>query len=1456
MRRLAQLILLIALPFSTLAQDFRDIVINEIYADNNPAAAGFPNLEFVELYNTTDDPIELSGYKINDKAINSYLLAAKSYVAVGKSSIIADFSSAGIPVIDAASFPTLTNSSLHLWLTDPNDDLMDSLTYDLSWYRDGGKDDGGYSLEQINPYLSCSDQNNWSATASVEGGTPGLPNSILDPTPDISSPEVVKFVALNANTIEIEANEPMDTNSAITASWLLDHGGSISGVETMNAYTVKLIVDQDLDPGLTYTLSWSGWRDCAGNETSVSTTTFSFDTSPPQFQSITFRSATILDIKFDEPLSIPEALSKSNYLIDNAIGQPVLASLVAENEVRLTLGSSLTEEQGYTLTISNISDRQGNAIAAPLVIPFIYLNQVGTVTLISATHLAIAFDTQLETSTATNTDNYVVDGQMPVSAFIDPSNALAVHLIFQEEFVENKNLTLTIKYLRSAAGQALSTPDQSFIYDTKPPKFENLEILTSTKLKLFFDEPLSNKLASTTEHYEYDDIYPYHAQLMADQASVVIDFEKAFPTEQESRLYVGGLEDMYGNRMKSRTSKTFRYDPYPPRLDSLHISSPSSLKLYFHESLDVAMASNLPNYEINGLNPVTLELTGPLNKSLEIHYENELPQLDNQTLRISGLSDLYDNMLTTPIEANFDNASLSVSAIQVDDPSTLTLHLNRSYLTLLTDNPASYKVNGKSVITANILSSSIKFSLAESLSPGVHRLAVTNIAGTVLSRSEFTFEVNPKLSGARITNAYTVEVLFEIEIGSAFPSQFTLEGIGSPKTVGISQENRRLLRLSFDQPMLENQAYQLKWTTLQDAYRGVVMGCQSSLIWDTESPIVDRISVINASTLQIFVSEALTESSATHGNNFEVGGHGYASHAKYKVSENLIELSFVQGFVPNQHMLLTIRNLIDMNGNIQSPQQFGFEYKPPVRPSYNDILISEIMASPIEGQHEFIELYNATDQPFDLSGITLRDGTSDAYFTSGNIEPKQSLVFFPDDERLSRWLSLNNSGENLTLLVDEKPLFSISYSDDWHITSEYSEKGHSLEMVDVENPCGLANNWTSSKLPGGTPGHANSQKAQNPDNTPPNFRQAIATGRTSIELVFDEKILPKEFSSSIHIDPNLIIDQVELDQTDYDKIVITFFQDIDPKQKYSIKIDNLTDCVSNLLSSPDNATELIIPVEADSLDVVINEILFNPRSGGVDFVELFNHSDKDIDLYNWTLTDATGDRFIITNEHLALRSKELLALSESNKILAADYPTGDQSKYFEMKGFPSYNDDQDTVFLFDSKGKNIDAVPYDEDYHYSLLKSIEGVSLERISPDLPSNEADTWESASSLVGFATPGLPNSQSISSLSGNGKLEVTPKVFFPDQTGNDDFTTISYHTSLKGNTASITIYSAKGQVIRRLVQNKLLAPSGVITWDGIADNGQLAPIGYYIIHFNAYSPDGHSESIKKTVVLGTRL
>jgi flagellar hook assembly protein FlgD len=150
----------------------------------------------------------------------------------------------------------------------------------------------------------------------------------------------------------------------------------------------------------------------------------------------------------------------------------------------------------------------------------------------------------------------------------------------------------------------------------------------------------------------------------------------------------------------------------------------------------------------------------------------------------------------------------------------------------------------------------------------------------------------------------------------------------------------------------------------------------------------------------------------------------------------------------------------------------------------------------------------------------------------------------------------------------------------------------------------------------------------------------------------------------------------------------------------------------------------------------------------------------------------------------------------------------------------------------------------------------DGVSLERIDFDKPTQDKNNWHSAASTEGFATPTYKNSQFSETGISEDQINVTPEVFTPDNDGDKDFTFINYKFSETGYTINIRIYDANGREIRNLVRNELLGSEGKFQWDGIDNDNQKARIGIYIVYIEVFNLNGKVKKVKKQVVLGAKL
>jgi hypothetical protein len=270
--------------------------------------------------------------------------------------------------------------------------------------------------------------------------------------------------------------------------------------------------------------------------------------------------------------------------------------------------------------------------------------------------------------------------------------------------------------------------------------------------------------------------------------------------------------------------------------------------------------------------------------------------------------------------------------------------------------------------------------------------------------------------------------------------------------------------------------------------------------------------------------------------------------------------------------------------------------------------------------------------------------------------------------------------------------------------------------------------------------------------------------------------------------------------------------------------------------------------------------LYNPKSDGSDFLEIYNNKNKTFDLKD--LRVANRDDGIVENakaindEGYLIFPQQFIAITTDSKNIRDSYYTPNPDWIIEIPSLPSYSDDTGNVVLIDAWETIIDEMAYSEDMQYALIKDLNGVSLERLDFNRASDDVSNWHSASSTVGYATPAYQNSQYNVSTSDGSELTINPEIFSPDNDAYNDILNIHYKMSSSGYTANISIYDTKGRLTKKLVQNSLLASEGVFTWDGLTDARQKANIGIYIIYFEAFNLVGDVIKIKKTCVLATKL
>ena len=261
----------------------RSVVINELYADPTPSN-GMPDAEYIELFNADSLSYELSGWKLVNsttaKTLPSFMLNPNEYV------IICDANSTSLfpNSIGISSLTALTNSGDSLTLLDFNNIVVDMVSYSDEWYNSSEKSDGGWSLEQINPYKICSGKFNWSASNNSVGGTPGTQNNIFNNSPDTQGPQLISWNVNLANQVTLVFNESID--NTLSSNFICTNT-QISNVQFSESNTVVVITfNANLQPETFYTLALSALSDCDGNISNFSIEIYQGKT--PEFGDLIF----------------------------------------------------------------------------------------------------------------------------------------------------------------------------------------------------------------------------------------------------------------------------------------------------------------------------------------------------------------------------------------------------------------------------------------------------------------------------------------------------------------------------------------------------------------------------------------------------------------------------------------------------------------------------------------------------------------------------------------------------------------------------------------------------------------------------------------------------------------------------------------------------------------------------------------------------------------------------------------------------------------------------------------------------------------------------------------------------------------------------------------------------------------------------------------------------------------
>lgn len=580
-------------------------------------------------------------------------------------------------------------------------------------------------------------------------------------------------------------------------------------------------------------------------------------------------------------------------------------------------------------------------------------------------------------------------------------------------------------------------------------------------------------------------------------------------------------------------------------------------------------------------------------------------------------------------------------------------------------------------------------------------------------------------------------------------------------------------------------------------------------------------------------------------------------------------LFFPTSFLEDSLYHLQITNIQDLAMNVLEDTMIVFSFHKLRR---NDVLITEIMADPLPvvalPPVEYIELHNTVNQDFNAKMWKLKIGNSYKHLPDFFLSKKGYVVITAENNvPLLRpycdavygipSLSITDAGQELVLYNQyDEIMHIVVFSELWHRNGIKREGGWSLEMMDTGNPCTGMDNWDSSvDVTGGTPGRRNSVCADNPDMTRPSMLSITVIDSSAIRINFSEEIHLNEYLPNFGIDHGVEVLSCVLVQPYCNAVDLRLNATLRSGVVYRLEItDSICDCVGqwalegeSLLFGLDE-----IPVCGD---LVINEVLFDPPgSDDADFVEIYNRSEKIIDLKKVKIGSGGGDlpekAVVVYGKGYQLFPGKLAAVGKNVRLTAEHYLPPPGSVLLPCDSLPAYANAEGVVHITDLSLQRLDKFYYDEKMHYSMMSSTDGVSLERVHYDGETQDANNWKSAAANVHFATPGYENSQSAEKLSANDVVEIVPKVFSPDNDGFDDFTEIVLHFDDYENRVTVEICDLNSFLIKTIANNEMAGTEVRYLWDGTDDDGRSIPPGMYVVKVSYWNLSGKRKTEKKVV------
>ncbi len=440
---------------------------------------------------------------------------------------------------------------------------------------------------------------------------------------------------------------------------------------------------------------------------------------------------------------------------------------------------------------------------------------------------------------------------------------------------------------------------------------------------------------------------------------------------------------------------------------------------------------------------------------------------------------------------------------------------------------------------------------------------------------------------------------------------------------------------------------------------------------------------------------------------------------------------------------------------------------------------------------------------------------------------------------------------------------SLFYQPEWGGNRD----GISLERVDPFGSSTDPVNWRSH--PGShSGGMRNFHRDDNPG--PPKLVHARQVDSLRVELIFNRHIASGSLEN-IRLNGN-ILTRKPGDDPGLQSAFLLYSDHPILRKSQMISTEPVTDAAgrsSEALSVP-------LALLPEPGDLVINEIMYQPisnrygsRADQCEFIEIANRSNLPISLKGVHVHDRADKngqvqdylpggmpRAALLPDEYAVIYPDSSALFHYTRIAKAfTLPESAPDLFFRTDrltlGLPGSGG---AIYLSDPSGMLLDSVWYEPSWHNPNIIDPRGISLERILPDMPSQNRSNWSSNTHAEG-GTPGLRNSVAPyrNEPERGRRLLLEPNPFSPNGDGYRDHLLIHYELDAPDYLLHLRVFDRNGRLIRTLTDGMRSGYSGTLIWDGRTDQGLMNRPGLYIVHLTARDPaSGANRSDRAVAVL----